>query len=497
MYSNYKGSYEKFCEFNVKVLNMPRHTFENMNISFVKSLANILQNLEIEVNSEFTNKDLYYFVHMFLAKNKEIEIQSYIENLFELSLCTKQQVDDYYDIEVGRKFRHLVEIMKLWGLVEKTASDKIFINESVCKEFSTIDDETLEILRTKLVAMDIEDNPFFQSLKNIKDIMQEKGQIFSYKPAINILRYMKEINRPVSQFEISNLLGIILPECDNSEQLYNNAINIGKQLPTNLTEQQEWFFNFMNWKNEEGQFYRYKASQEPHFKFNSFLLFMEDLDLIKKLRDGSFILTEYSEKLLQEDIPIEVVELERYINIAEQAYSDKELAQLIIYNIKPSLLKYAAQNEDFIYAMNVRSINNPKFDKKGKKIRNKLIAELAKVKANYTCQISKEPTFRDEKGNNYVESHHIIEFNGEDGPDIIDNLLVISPFYHSLLHHACKEEIINLYDHIRKNNIVNIDLFKQMSDKYHCIEEKHLKALLQKNLISNIEYKELAKYIGI
>lgn len=497
MYSHYKGNYEKFCEFNVKVLNMPRHAFEDMNISFVKALANILQNIELKENKEFENKDLYYSVHMYLLQNREVEAHPYIENLFDFSLFTKEQTDVHYDEKEGRKFRHLVEVMKLWGLVEKVqTSDKMFINENICKEFSTIDDKTLEILRTKLVAMDIEDNSFFQSLKNIKDIIALKGQIFSYKPAINILRYIKEINRPVSQFEISNLLGIILPEYGDSEQLFNNAINIGKQLPSNLTEQQEWFFEFMDWKNEEGQLYRYKASQAPHFKFNGFILFMEDLNLIKKLKDNSIILTEYSEKLLGENIPIEVAELERYINIAEQSYSDKELAQLIVYNIKPSLLKYAAQNENFIYAMNIRSINNPKFDRKGKKVRNKLIAELAKVKAGYNCQISKEPTFRDEKGKNYVESHHIIEFNGEDGPDIVDNLLVISPFYHSLLHHACKEEIVNLYDHIRKNNIINIDLFKHMADKYHCIEEKHLKALLQKNLISNIEYKELVKYIA-
>ena len=170
MYSNYKGSFEKFKEFNVKVLNMPRHAFETMNISFVKALANILQNIELKENKEFGSKDLYYFVHMYLLKNREDKVQTYIENLFDFSLHTREQIDVHYGKE-GRKFRHLVEIMKLWGLVEKVkASDKIFINENICKEFSTIDDKTLEILRTKLVAMDIEDNSLFQSLKNIKDI---------------------------------------------------------------------------------------------------------------------------------------------------------------------------------------------------------------------------------------------------------------------------------------------------------------------------------------
>lgn len=495
MYQNYKGSRENFDNFNKRVLNMPRHDFENMNIAFVKSLAKILNELNLEENKEFTDKELYCFIHEYLVENKDKEVPEYVKGLFNLELNKLSLVKYNYDTIQGRKFRHLVEIMKMWGLLENSqTAKKNIINKNICKEFSTIDETTLESLRTKLVAMDIEDNSMFQSLKNIKEITRS-GKIFSYKPAINILRYMKEINRPVSQFEICNLLGIIIPECTNAEKLYDNAISIGKQLPDNITEHKEWFFNYMNWKDELGRQFIYSSSQAPHFKFNGFLLFMKDLHLIEKLEDGSFILTRYSEELLKEDIPIEVAELERYINIAEQSYSDKELAELIIYNIKPSLLKYAAQNEKFIYAMNVRSINNPKFDKKGKKIRNKLIAELAKVKANYTCQISNNPTFKDIKGNNYVESHHIIEFNGEDGPDIVDNLLVINPFYHSWIHHACQEDITKLYDHIRKNNIVTIELFKQMSDKYNCIEEKHIRYLLQKKLISSMEYDELKTYI--
>ncbi len=495
MFDSYKEKYENFCKFNTYAINMPRHQFGNMNIEFVKHLAAILEEIIVPSGLKLSIINLYVLIHIYLVSYKP-DVPNFIYSLFDLDIFEEKQIKKYYELNDGkaRDFRHLVMIMRMWGMLENDEKTKNKINYDVCKEFLLLKPTEQEGLRVKIIGMDIIDNPMFITLAIIKNRIRNNKN-FSYKPAINILRYMKEMNRPVSKFEVSNLLGIIIPECNSSSELYNNAISIGKQMPNNLSEHQKWFFEYMRWKDEDGNLFRYTPSQEPDFKFNSFFLFMEDLDLIEETANESLILTEYAMKLLNEDIPEEVAELERYIDIAEKSYSDKDLADLIIYNIKPSLLKYAAQNDGFITAMNIRSLNNPKFDKKGKKVRNRLIAELAKVKANYICQISNKPTFKDEKGNNYVESHHIIEFNGEDGPDIIDNLLVISPLYHSWLHHACSEDIANLYDHIRKNNIVTIDLFKKMYDKYHCINEKHINCLLKKKLISSIEFEELKKYI--
>lgn len=495
MYDKYKNDYEKFCYFNTLVLNMPRHQFGTMNIKFAKDLAILLDEIKPDENRKLRIIDLYVLIHYFI-QNSNPRISNFIYELFDFNLVKKQEIKKFYNTKAGkaRDFRHLVMIMRLWGMLENDKLTVNKINHEVCQEFLALDINEQEGLRAKLIGMDVIDNPMFVTLDVIKDRIKD-NTIFSYKPATFILRYMKELGRPVSQFEISNLLGVIVPECNNANELFDNALLIGKQMPNNIKEHQKWFFGYMNWIYEDGSQFRYTSSQAPHFKFKSFLLFMENLNLIKRLENGSFVLTVDSQRILAEEIPIEVAELEKYINIAEQSYSDKDLADLIIYNIKPSLLKYAAQNEEFIKTMNLRAINKPKFDKKGKKIRNRLIAELAKVKANYTCQISKKPTFKDEKGNNYVESHHLIEINGEDGPDIIDNLLVISPFYHSMLHHACSEEITELYNHIRKNNIVTIDLFKKMIDNYHCLEEKHIQFLFQKKLISKIEYEELINYI--
>lgn len=499
MFDKYKNTHDGFEAFNKLVINMPRHAFGSMNIDFVKELAMILSNIEVS-DERLTIVHLYYLIHnLFITKPSVCEITPrFILQLFDFSLITEDEVKKYYNSNDGkaRNFRHLVEIMRLWGLLDDSKELSNIINYKVCDEFFKLDSKEIEGLRSRMMGMDIMDNSFFISVNSISTKIRNKT-IFSYKPATAILTYMKEINRAVSKFEIANLLGIITPECVSSQEIMDNALKLGKSFPENIKEHQKYFFNYMNWIDENGKQFVYKNSQAPHFKFNSFMLFMENVGLVKMTSDNeAFVLTEYSEALLKENIPIEIVELERYIDIAENAHSDKDLADLIIYNIKPSLLCYAAQNEKFINAMNKRSLTHPKRDNRGKKIRSKLIAELSKIRANYTCQVSGLPTFKDSKGNNYVESHHIIEFNGEDGPDIIDNLLVISPLYHSLIHHAGSEDLYDFYDTLRKKNIINIDLFKNMIDNYNCLEEKHIRSLYNKHLITKIEYNELTKYIN-
>lgn len=494
MYESYKNTRENFCEFNKRVINMPRHQFGMMNIEFIRNLALLLENIHAESNYKLSIINLYVLVHGYLRDNKPEYVDNFIYNLFDL---TSTDPKNYYRSNDGkaRNFRHLAQIMEFWGLLEDDASPEIEnrINYSVCREFQLIDDNELESLRSKLLAVDIIDNPMFMKLDNISKKISD-GSIFSYKPAISILRYMKELNRPVTKFEISNLLAVITNDYTSSDDLLNDAISLGKLMPNNAEEQEEWFFEYMNWYDDDGNRFRYAASQEPHFKFTSFLLFMCDLELISKDIDNNFLLTELSIHILEEDIPAEIIELERYIDLAENAHADSELANLIIYNIKPSLLKFASRNDAFIEAMNKRSLAHPTIIR-GKKTRNKLIAELAKVRAEYTDQVDNQKTFKDNKGNNYVEAHHIIEFNNENGPDIVDNLLILSPLYHSLIHHGCPEEVTQLYLHLRMNNVITIDKFKNMHDKYHCLNDYHIKCLFDKKMITSIEYRDLINYI--
>ena len=496
LFNDYKNSLENFEKFNVLVINMPRHQFGSMNIAFVKQLALILKGIMNSPAEKLTIVKLYYFVHNNIQQRRP-KVSDFIYDLFDLNLYEEPEVKTFYNDNTGkaRDFRHLVMIMRMWGLLDGDDEVGNKIDYDVCNEFIMLDKGEQEGLRAKMIGMDIIDNPMFITLKFLLERIKNNS-LFSYKPAISILKYMNSIHRAVSKFEVSNLFGIIVPDCNSSEELCRNALEIGKQMPDDITKHQNWFFDYMNWKHPDNNYFRYKNSQEPHFKFNSFMLFMKDLDLVEEQPDESYVLSAYAKVILKEDVPVEIVELEKYIYTAEKDHSDKKLSELILSNIKPSLLMQLASDESFIKAMNIRSMERARYGKDGKKQRNRLIAELAKIKANFICQIEpSKQTFKDKKGNNYVESHHILEFNGENGPDIIDNLIVISPFYHSLIHHGCDEELIALYDHIRKNNIITIDLFKKMQDDYKCLDENHILTLLRKNLISKIEYGNLLDYI--
>lgn len=492
LYEEYKGSMAGFEEFNNLVLNMPRPTFSNVNIDYLKSLAKILYKINYDTSENLSIVDLYCKIHELYQFDGDLP--EYLKPLFNKDVPVSQARKNYSDTSVGRYFRQYAEVMELWGLL-KDDDHGLTIAYDVCEEFIELDSDESESIRMKMIAMDIEDNSCFIRLSNIKDKIRNKT-IFSYKPAVMILRYMEKINRPVSKFELANLLAIITPLCKSKEELFDNAIKIGNMMPSNITEHKNWFFDFMNWKNADGTYFNYASSQNPDFRFNSFIAFMKEYGFINQNEDLSYVLTEESLALLHDTIPPEIAELEKYIDIAENEYSDKSLADIILKGIKPSLLYSLSQNEDFIKTMNKRSIARPRFDSKGKKIRNRLIAELSKIRVNYTCQVSNRPTFKDINGHNYVESHHIIEINGEDGPDIIDNLLVVSPLYHELMHHACKEELTDFYMGLRMKNIVTIDTFKTMIINYHCLEEKHIKALLNKHLITKDEYYDLVDFIN-
>lgn len=492
IYEKYKNDFDRFVDFNKLVLNMPRPSFSNVNISYLKNLAKVLYSINTENNGGYKLVDLYCKIHELYING--FSIPNYLEVLFDKNISTDQARKYYSETSNGRFFRQYAEVMEMWGLL-KDYDSNVLVDYDVCSEFIDLDDDEFESLRTKMIAMDIIDNSCFIRLSNIRSKINDKT-IFSYKPAVAILRYMEQINRPVSKFEIANLLAIITPECTSEIMLMDNALKIGRMFPRNINEHKNFFFDFMNWKNEDGSYYNYVSSQDPEFKFNSFIIFMKEYGFINQNADESFVLTRESIEILHDVVPPEIVELEKYIAIAENEYSDKSLVEVILKGIKPSLLVTLAKSDEFIQTMNKRSLSRPRYDNKGKKIRNRLIAELSKIKANYTCQVSKKPTFTDVNGHNYVESHHIIEINGEDGPDIVDNLLVVGPLYHELMHHACKEELTDFYVGLRMNNIITLNTFKGMIDNYHCLQEKHIKSLFNKHLITKSEYYELVDYIN-
>ncbi|WP_413734386.1 hypothetical protein [Shewanella sp. BJSY2023SW005] len=68
--------------------------------------------------------------------------------------------------------------------------------------------------------------------------------------------------------------------------------------------------------------------------------------------------------------------------------------------------------------------------------RNRGLVSTLKSLYNHTCQVTgTEFLFQKKDGTYYTEAHHLIPL-GEGGSDRVENLIVISPQIHSMLHHA-------------------------------------------------------------
>jgi hypothetical protein len=162
----------------------------------------------------------------------------------------------------------------------------------------------------------------------------------------------------------------------------------------------------------------------------------------------------------------------------------------------PTITKAIQQDGELVYKMNLRNIKLPKF-KNGKRVRNKIITEIAKIKADYTDEVSGGITFEDKKGRNYVEAHHIIEFNNENGPDITENLICLGPENHQLIHRGSTRAVRDFYHTTQTRGIITFERFKNICTKYRCLTQEHVDILLAKGLISKSDSIELNKLIEI
>ena len=489
-YSEYMKTVEGFVRFHNEVINMPRDQFSNTSLQKIRVLAGYLLLTEGKLDSGGVSyKDTMLCIKTELSKgiypkfrDKEIE-----DRYFSFD-----DIDMHYEKE-GRMFRHLMSLCAFFGFVTSiTKFNKVF-NYNKCREYYLSDDKVLmPVARNNIMMLNSNSNDFIKSLKGI-DI---EGNT-DYRPTYGILRYIHEIKRPATKFELSVLLGRI----DNlkvESDIIKRALDIGSILPKTEQEQIPYFFANMYWKNSDGTHYTYAASQEPHFKFNSYLLFLEAFDLISfnKTTD-SYTLTEYSEKLLTDDISYLIKDLEALLLIIDDYDSEnKELNDLILYQRNPELLRLAKEDSTFIIKMNKRSINNPIYDSKGKRQRNRLIAELAKIQVDYMCQYAKKHIFKMPNGKYYCEAHHIIEFSSEDGPDITNNIVVLGPEAHMTIHHACKDDVDNVFLQLIRNGALEINRFKEMITIYHCLTKAHIEALSNKKIITNHEKNELLKLIA-
>ena len=489
-YSSYQNSFQGFTEFHNEVINMPRDQFSDAGLTKVRGLAGYLLLTEGKISHEGESyKMIMDFIH------NELSIENY-PKYRDLSLENRYfkytSLDTHYEIE-GRMFRHLMSLCAFFGFIVSLSKQRKIIDYDKCREYYLSDDELLmPVARNNIMMLNANNNDFIKSLKGVsidKDT--------DYRPTYGILRYIHDIKRPATRFEISVLLGRIDSEKKDANIL-KRALEIGQILPKTQNEQIPYFFANMGWKHSDGTHFAYAASQEPHFKFYSYLLFLKAFGLIEyDAVTETYTNTAYATKLIEDDVSYLIADLEELLKTVDNYDSEnKDLNDLILYQRNPELLRLAKEDANFITKMNKRSIANPIYDTKGKKQRNRLIAELAKIQVDYICQYANRHIFKMPNGKYYCEAHHIIEFRTENGPDITNNLVVLGPEAHMIIHHACKEEVDNVFLQLIRNGALDFNRFKEMVTVYNCLTPSQIEILSNRRVITANEKKELLELLS-
>ena len=494
-FSNYMSTKENFEKFHNQVINMPRDNFSYISVEAIQSLCAYFLLIENDINN--VNGITYPEIRQSIKQ--KIRSGIYPNKYRNMNLENKFFLEPDPPGDIARLWRHPAEMSFFLGLLKKCGdSKKKIFDFQLCKQLYE---------NEKLFIPTMQNYWFYININNNEDIQSKEGidvnNNADYRPTYAILKYLKEIGRPATKFEIAILLGRI-DEIQTENEILQRAIEIGKELPTNNYNraQETYFFTQMNWLEENGQVYSYKSSQQPYFKFNTYLLYLSAFDLINisgsDIQSNLITLTEKAMKMLEDvEIPLEVQDLEDLCRkVDNDQEKEAELLNLIILQRTPQIIKSIEQDSILVEKLNKRAIRNIEYDDKGKRKRNKFISELAKLKAKYTCEATGRKTFKMPNGQYYVEAHHIIEFSRENGPDITENLIVLGPEKHMLIHHACREEIDDLYRHLLANGIINTDRFRRMHTVYHCLTEEHIQTLSNKKLISSIDKEELLELIN-
>lgn len=496
-YSEYVGTKEKFETFHNNVINMPRANFSELDdtIKLLKCLASYIMLIDKDILTDTINYKTIYHEIFKNYKNGIIPEQNRDLEFERRYLDRTESFDFLYGDEGknGRMFRHYMEYFAFFNIFKNgtNSRNKRIDIESLEELLLTPDDVLFDVFRNKILNINIKDNDFIKNLQGI-----EISANADYRPARAIISYCKEMNRPVTVFEIAILLGRV-DSLQDEKSIIHRAITIGKQLPRTKEDQQKQIFGCMGWKSGNILF-QYSQSQNPDFKFNVFLLFMNTFGLIEYNDSTKLItLTDYSTELIGEDIAFEVLDLEKLlVMIDDDSEDSNKLSDIIIRKRTETITKAILDDGELVVKLNQRNIRNP-IIKRGKRVRNKLIAEVAKIKANYLDEVTLRPTFEGKNGKNYIEAHHIIEFSGENGPDITDNLICLGPQNHSLIHHGSSNAVDDFYTTCQSRGVLTFDRFKGMCTKYRCLTTEHVKVLLSKKIISKTDAEELNELIAL
>lgn len=489
-YSSYMNFSTKFDEFHNNVINMPRPTFTEIPdiVKLFKSLSEYILLIDKDILAEEMQAvDVYreifnnYKKGVVPTQNRNITF----ENTF---LNSSKSFKDLYS-SIGRRFRHYTELLSFFDIFVSVRNKfNRFDLDSLEELRLTPEENIFDMLRNKLLDLNIRNNSHINSLEGIK---VEKDA--DYRPARAILRYLSAINRRATDFEIAVLFGRV-DDVQKENDILLRATKISSILPPTRTEQIKIFFGSMGWKNSKNELFKYGQSQEPYFKFKTFLILMDTFNLIV-YRNNVIELAQYGKELVKSDIPIEVLDLENLLSLIDDDNEDSNKLQDIILRKRTETITNAIQTDGtLVEKLNLRNIRKP-IIKNNKRIRSRLIMELAKIKANYMDEVSAKPTFEGKNGLNYVEAHHIIEFKGENGPDITDNLICLGPENHMRIHRGSEATVADFYNTCKTRGVINFERFKNICIKYRCLTLEHVKTLLAKDLISKVDAEELTELI--
>lgn len=492
VFADYLGTnnnYEKFKIFHNQVINMPRDNFSYINPGAIQSLCAYF----LLIENEYDNVN-----GMTYPQIRDLIKSKIANNIFPQKYRNERLEKKFFQIndpegDIARLWRHPAEMAFFLGILKSHKNNKKIIDYKLCKN----------LYNNECLFMDIMQNYwFYLNINNNEDISSKEGIRLNdnadYRITYGILTYLKSIDRAATKFELSILLGRI-DNLQTEKEILDRALIVGKELPTEQNDQIFYFFKKMQWVNNDNTIIKYKSSQQPYFKFNTYFLYLQAFKLININEiDQKITLTPKSIEMLSDnEIPLELQDLDNLISkIDDDKSTEAELMNEIILQRTPQISKAIQENTILIEKLNRRAIRNTQYDCNNKRKRNKFITELAKIKANYTCEATGRKTFRMPNGQYYVEAHHIIEFSKENGPDITENILILGPEKHMLLHHACQEEKEDLYNHLKTNGKINIERFKRMHTIYNCLTAEHVEALANKKLISSIDKVELLKLIA-
>lgn len=492
---DYIGDREKFDLFHNEVINMPRDEFSKAGFNKLKSLASYL--LLINENLSDTGNNYKDFLQLLIDKYENKIVPPEKLRSFALEKYLNKETLDDYDNK-GRIIRHMFSICHFFGLIETVSGYYKRINKENCILFTNASSDIFNpLIRNILININVKNNNFIQKLNGI-NISDEAD----YKIAYSILKYINTISnkRDATLFEVSILLGRI-DNLQKDEEILKRALAISEELPNDFLAQETFFFTELGWKEEDGSSFKYKNSQQSYFKFKSFIIYMIDFGLLNfDSAKKTLSLTDYSKSFIYSNIPMEILDLDNLLNeIKTDSIAENKLKDMIVSKRNEQLrMIISDSNSEILKEINLKTLRNIKYDQNGKKRRNNLISEIAKFKANYICQATERQTFENSEGINYVEAHHLLEFaeSEDNGPDIVENMIILGPEKHKLIHYAHPEKVKELYDILKEKEIIKFDNFKNMILNYNCLTDTHLSILRNKNLINAEEFLELSQLIN-